>query len=190
MRFQRGLTAAAAVVLLIGAVGLTQHIRKGSVATIRSDEMEVDWGTGVTTMTGNVRVEIKGEYEATLVASSVVVKADIEKSQLLSLEAHGPVQFDMITAPVNGQRSHIVARCSQSATFSETTMIVQLQGDAHAEIRGGGRAFGTAEVESARYDGESITVDLNKRTIKLRQATLEMQMAPPTQKPSATEGNQ
>ena len=45
-------------------------------------------------------------------------------------------------------------------------------------------------MESAKYDGESITIDLNKRTIKLKQATLEMQMAPPAEKEPAAEGNQ
>jgi len=176
----------AAVVLLAAAV-LAQHIRKGSVAVIRSDDMQVDWGTGLTEMTGNVRVDIKGDYTATMTASSVIVKADLEKAQVLSLEARGPVRFDIDTAPVEGKRSHITASCTQQAVFSEQTMVVTLEGNAHAEITGATAVVG--QVEAAKYDGETVSIDLNKRSIRLKQATAEIHMAPEATKTEAAPGN-
>ena len=172
--------------LLLVAAACAQHIKRGSVAVIRSDELEVDWGTGVTEMTGNVRVDIKGDYAATMWASAVTVRADLEKAQVLSLEAHGPVKFDIDTAPVEGKRSHIEATCKRQATFSEQTMTATLEGNAHVEITGAGAMV--SQVESVRYDGDSLTIDLTNHKIKLKQATAEVQMAPGAEKPAAPQG--
>jgi hypothetical protein len=184
----RYLTAAVAVcVLMLVAVVCAQHLKKGSVAEIRSDELEVDWGTGLTEMTGHVSMTIRGDYTATMTASSVTLTGDLERSRVLSVEARGPVNFVVDTAPANGQRAHIVASCSQVATFSEQTMIVTMVGNAHAEITGAEAVV--SQLESAKYDGESMTIDLNKCKFKLKQATAEVHMAPETATPQAETGN-
>jgi lipopolysaccharide export system protein LptA len=172
---------AVTVAVLATALVTAQHVKKGSIATIESQEMLVDWGTGVTEMTGNVKVTIRGDYDATITASSVYVTADVEKAQVLSLEARGPVRVDIDTAPVDGKRSHVTASCTQRATFSEKTMVVVLEGNAHAEISGAGSVV--SGVEAAKYDGQSMTIDLNKRTIRTKQATAEIQMAPAAEVP-------
>jgi phage gp45-like len=186
MRRQRSVAIILALSLLLLAAAYAQHIKKGSVAVIRSDELVVDWGTGDTEMTGNVRVDIKGDYTATMTASRVLVKADLEKSQVLSFEAVGPVSFEIDTKPVDGQRSHITAHCSRSATFSEQTMLVTMVGNAHAEITGASAV--ASQLESAKYDGDSMTIDLENRKINLKQATAEVHMAPQTEKTEGAQG--
>jgi hypothetical protein len=186
MRRQRAVALILALSVLVLAAAYAQHIKKGSVAVIRSDELVVDWGTGDTEMTGNVRVDIKGDYTATMTASRVLVKADLEKSQVLSFEALGPVNFEIDTKPVDGQRSHITARCSQSATFSEQTMLVTMVGNAHAEIAGA--AAVASQVESAKYDAASMTINLDNRTITSKQATAEVHMAPQAEKTEGAQG--
>ncbi len=185
---QRG---APALILLLAvsfaALASAQHVKQGSVAVIRSDELEVDWGTGLTEMTGNVRMDIRGDYTASMAASSVILKGDLEKSRVLSVEARGPVNFTIDTVSADGKRSHIAASCSQLATFSEQTMIVTMVGNAHAEITGAEAVV--SQVQSAKYDGESMTIDLNQRMIKLKQATAEVHMAPETEKPQTEQGN-
>jgi len=187
MRYRHAITILSASALLVAAVVCAQHVKKGSVAIIRSDELEVDWGTGLTEMTGNVRMDIRGDYTASMAASSVVLKGDLEKSRVLSVEARGPVSFTVDTAPVDGKRSHITASCSQMATFTEQTMIVTMVGNAHAEITGAEAVV--SQVESAKYDGESMTIDLNKRKIRLKSATAEVHMAPEAAQPEAGQGN-
>jgi hypothetical protein len=185
---QRGVPALIlALMALFVAVVCAQHIKQGSVAVIRSDELEVDWGTGLTEMTGNVRLDIKGDYTASMTASSVILKGDLEKSRVLSVEARGPVNFTVDTAPADGKRSHITASCSQVATFSEQTMVVTMVGNAHAEITGAEAMV--SQIESAKYDGESMTIDLNQRKIKLKQATAEVHMAPEAGRPQPEQGN-
>jgi hypothetical protein len=176
----------ALVLVLAAAATVSQQVLRGNVATIQAKELEVDWETGSTKMTGDCRVDIKGDYEATMTTPALVFTTDIEKAQVLSFEATGPVSFDILTRPTNGKRSRIVARCSDSATFSEQTMLVVMKGNAHAEITGVPRV---ESVKSAVYDGESMTIDLKNHTIKLAQAHLEVEMAPQAGAPGA-EGDQ
>jgi len=187
MRYRRTLAAVLGLALLLLAAAYAQHVKQGSVATITSDELEIDYGTGVSEMTGNVTMTIRGDYTATMNASRVVLKGDIEKSRILSVEAHGPVNFVIDTTSKDGKRSHITASCSREATFSEQTMIVTMVGNAHAEIIGGEAL--AAQLESAKYDGESMTIDLNNRKINLKKATAEVHLAPQEEKPAAAQGN-
>ena len=163
------------ILLLAAAIAVSQHVKRGSAATIQADRLQYDWETGDSEMSGNCRVDIKGEYEATMTASSVLVKTDIEKAQVLFFEARGPVDFDILTMPANGKRSRIQARCSNSATFSEQTMLVVMKGDVHAEIDGVPKV---ETVQSAVYDGDSMTIDLENHTIDLVPAHLNIEMAP------------
>jgi lipopolysaccharide export system protein LptA len=176
LRFLRGLWPLTALVL-VAAVGVGQQVRRGNVATIQAEQLEYDWETGDTKMTGNCRVDIKGDYDATMTTPALTFKTDIEKAQVLSFEASGPVNFDILTRPSNGKRSRILARCSDSATFSEQTMLVVMQGDAHAEITSLPR---TETLQSAVYDGDSMTIDLKNHKVKLSQAHLKVEMAPTT----------
>jgi len=175
------------VALALVAVVCAQHVKKGSVAVIRSDELEVDLDTGVTEMTGNVRVDIKGDYNASMTASTVIVIADLEKSRVVSLEARGPVNFVVDTTTKDGKPLHVTASCSQKATFSEETMVATMVGDAHAEMAGA--AAVASQLESLKYDGESVTIDLKSRKIKVRKATAEVRMAPATESSGTGQGN-
>jgi lipopolysaccharide export system protein LptA len=177
----------AGLALLLLAAAYAQHVRQGSVATITSDELEIDYGTGVTEMTGNVSMTIRGDYTATMAASRVILKGDVEKSRVLSVEARGPVDFVIDTTDKDGKRTHITASCSREATFTEQTMIVTMVGNAHAEVIGG-QAL-AAQLESAKYDGESMTIDLNNKKISLKKATAEVHLAPQEEKPAAAQGN-
>lgn len=173
--------------LLLAVGGAAELIKKGSVAVIRSDEMEVDWSTGVTEMTGNVKVTITGDYMATMTAASVILTGDLEKTRILSIEARGPVNFVVDAKNKDGKPVHITARCSQQATFSEQTMLATMVGDAHAEMTG---AVGAAtSVESFRYDGQSVTIDLKNRKIRVKGASTEVRLAPEPTKPEAAQGN-
>jgi lipopolysaccharide export system protein LptA len=171
--------ALAAAALLVAGATAQQRVRRGSVAIITADEIETSWDSGQAQMTGHVNVQIKGDYDATITAPSLTVETDLQKSQLLALTARGPVSFDIVTRSAEGKASRIVASCTDQATFSERTMIVVLKGNAHAEVTGMPRAEG---VESAKYDGDSMTVDLRKHTIRLTQAHLNVEMAPPAEK--------
>lgn len=173
--------------LWTAVVAGAQLIKKGSVAVIRSDEMEVDWSTGITEMTGNVKVTITGDYTATMTATSVILTGDLEKTRILSIEARGPVNFVIDAKSKNGKPIHITARCSQQATFSEQTMVATMVGDAHAEMTGA--PSGTTAVESFRYDGESMTIDLKNRKIRVKGATTEVRLAPEPAKAEASQGN-
>lgn len=182
MGYRRVILGLAAAALLAAAVGYAQHIKKGSVAVIRSEELDLDLNTGSTEMTGNVRVDIKGGYTATMTASSVSVAADLEKAQVLSFEARGPVKLVFDTTNKEGKPLHVVASCSQKATFSEQTMIATMEGNAHAEVTGAEAVV--SQIESAKYDGDSMTIDLNQRKIKVKQATAEVHMAPEVAPPA------
>ena len=187
MRYRWATAVLLGLTLLLLAAAYAQHVKQGSVATITSDELEIDYGTGVTEMTGNVKMNIRGDYTATMNASSVTLKGDLEKSRILSVEAHGPVDFVIDTTDKDGKRAHITASCSREATFTEQTMIVTMVGNAHAEITGA-EAVAT-QLESAKYDGDSMTIDLNNRKISLKKATAEVHLAPQVEKADAAQGN-
>lgn len=160
---------------LVAGIAGGQYVKRGNIATVQAEQLEYDWETGDTKMTGNCRVDIKGDYDATMTTPALVITTDIEKAQVLSFEATGPVTFDIVTRPTDGKRSRIQARCSDSATFSEETMLAVMKGDAHAEVTSLPRA---ESVQSAVYDGDSMTIDLKNHKIKLSQAHLKVEMAP------------
>ncbi len=165
------------VLMLVAAVAVGQQIKRGNVATIQAEQLEYDWETGDTKMTGNCRVDIKGDYDATMTTPALVFRTDIETAQVLSFEATGPVTFDILTRPTDGKRSRIQARCSDSATFSEETMLAIMKGNAHAEITRLPRA---ESVQSVVYNGDSLTIDLRNHKIHFSGAHLEVEMAPET----------
>jgi lipopolysaccharide export system protein LptA len=175
---------------LAAAAGLTwavcvaqQHALRGNVADIFADEMEVDYANNTATLAGGVRVQIKGSYDATMTAPRVTAVTSEDTNQLVALEASGPVTLDVTSTTSEGKQLRVSARCSQVATFSEKTMIAVLKGNAHAEVTKLPRLEG---VESAKYDGETLTVDLKAHTIKLGGGVhLNVEMAPEQPKPEA-----
>jgi len=187
MRYRGAIATSLGLALLLLVAAYAQHVKQGSVATLTSDELEIDYGTGLTEMTGNVTMSIRGDYTATMTASSVTLKGDIEKSRVLSVEARGPVNFVIDTTTKDGKQAHITARCSREATFSEETMIVTMVGNAHAEVTGAEAL--AAQLESAKYDGDSMTIDLDNRKISLKKATAEVHLAPQAAKADAAQGN-
>jgi len=60
-------------------------------------------------------------------------------------------------------------------------------GNAHAEMSGG--AAISDRLESFKYDGESVTVDLKNRKIRVKNSTTELHMAPEAAEPEAGQGN-
>jgi len=178
-------TAVASVALLVsltGAPGQKLQVLHGSIVDIYAAEVVVDWMTGVATLTGKVRVEIKGDYDANMTAPKVTATTSQEKNQVLSLEAQGPVTIDVVTKTPEGKQWRVSARCSDSATFSEQTMIAVLKGNAHAEATGLPRL---EEMESAEYDGDTMTVDLKKHLLTFTQAHINAEMAPQAPSPEA-----
>ena len=175
-------TVGVGLLLALGAGTAQQKVLHGSVADIYATDVEVDLATGVATLTGNVRVQIKGAYDATMTAPTIVAKQSQEKNQVISLDAQGPVNLDVLTKGADGKQFRVTARCSDSATFSEQTMVAVLKGNAHAEVTGLPRA---EAVESARYDGDTLTVDFKHNKIKLTQAHVNVEMAPEAEKSPA-----
>ena len=179
--------AAAILAVELTAAWPQQVVRRGSVAVVTADSLEMSLDSGVLEMTGNVNVNIKGDYTATMTAPSVRVETDKEKNQVVSIKATGPVTADVLTKPQDGKQQRIVARCSDEATFSEKTMIIEMRGNAHADVSGMPRGEG---VESMKFDGDSMSINLKTHKVNLKQAHVNVEMAPPAEKPAAPEAKQ
>ncbi len=170
---RRVATAVMAVAVIAGALSVAagQQVRRTETGTVTADLIEYDFGTNDFTATGNAHVTILGRHNAQIRAPKLTMDLSDQLDRILRLEAAGPVRFEVVTAPDDeGLRRQIEASATQSAVYVDETQTVTLTGDAVADVR----TLPEGEVEAARFEGQSIVVNLAKSTLSVRQAKIEV----------------
>lgn len=163
----------AVALMLLASLAVAQQVKKARNATITAQSMELNWESGEVEFIGNVKLVIAGDINADMIAPRMSVKLSPKGDKVLSVLAHGPVQFTIVTAPdANGQRRKIVASATEQATYAADTDLVKLTGGATADML---PLEGTAGIEAIHFTGQTITANLKTNRLTVDQANLTVQ---------------
>ncbi len=158
-------------VMLVAVAGGQQQTRRTETGKVTADLIEYDFGRHAFTATGNTQVTIKGAHESEIRAPGLSMELSEDMDQILTIEAEGPVNFEVLTAPdENGTRRRVVARASNSAVYRQADETIALTGDARADVT----TVPDRGVDAAHFAGESIVVNLRESTLSVRKATIEV----------------
>ncbi len=155
------------VALVAGTVVVAQQSSKTTTAEFGAEEVAWDWTTNVFELVGGCWLNIKADHDARMTARAMTVKADKNLQQVEMLTAAGPVKFEVLTAKdKDGLQRKIVASCSQKATYEEKTQVVELIGNAEADVT----TLPEGNVEAAHLTGDKVTVDLKANKVTVTKA--------------------
>lgn len=161
----------AAVAALVVTAALGQQTRRTETGKVTADLIEYDFGRHAFTATGNTHVTIRGAHQSEIRAPSLSMNLSENMDQILLIEAQGPVNFEVITAPDDeGTKRRIVASASRSAVYRQADETVVLSGDARADVT----SLPEDGAEAAHFRGDSIAVNLETSTLSVRRATIEV----------------
>ncbi len=170
-RAYRTVVLTALVVGLVAAAAGGQQTKRIETGRVTADLIEYDFGKHAFTATGNTHVTIVGDHHAEVRAPALSMNVSEDMDQILVIEAQGPVNFEVVTAPdEDGTKRRIVASATRSATYRQAEQTVVLSGDACADVT----TLPEGSADAAHFEGESIVVDLEGSTLSVRQATIEV----------------
>lgn len=154
---------------LLASLAIAQQVKKSRTATVTAQSMDFDWSSNTFVFSGNAKLSIGGDMEATMSAPTVTFSFDEKAKAIKNLIAKGPVQFTVVTKPgADGSKRKIVASASQEATYSEDTQIVKLVGSAVADML---PLEGNA-AEAVHFTGETITANLKTNRLTVDNANV------------------
>lgn len=159
-----------ALAVLVAATAFCQQVKRTRTATITAKTMELDWDSNQVDFSGNCKLTIGGDYNATMVAPSMSASFASKPATVKSLVARGPVSFTIITRPdKEGHKRKIVASARDQATYSEDTQTVKLVGQAVADMT---PLEGGDAVETVHFTGQTITANLKTNRLTVDDANL------------------
>jgi lipopolysaccharide export system protein LptA len=181
-----GIIATTVAVAGLALAQQQQQIKQAQNAVITAQTMDYDWVNNTVDFTGNTRVVLKGEYDATMTSPSLAVKLSPKGDRVLTMEAAGPVNFTVTTKPdANGLRRKIVGTAKERATYDDATQVVKLLGGASADLLpiepGAAPAEGTeapqglARAEAIHFTGQTITANLKTSKMTVDDANLQVE---------------
>jgi len=157
---------------LLCAVAVGQQAKKTKTAEIKAETMVYNWNLGTFEFVSNCRLNITGPYTAEMTAPKMTAKLSKKADKVERLTAAGPVHFEVTTQPdANNVRHKIVASSQGSATYEEASQTVVMNDGAVADVV---TLPETSDSESAHFEGDRITADLQKNTISVDKAHLKV----------------
>jgi lipopolysaccharide export system protein LptA len=112
-----------------------QAQKRTRTAEVSADDMVFKWETNQFEFTGNCVLEVSGPNQATIAAPRMSVQLTADGRSIKFLKATGPLRTTVVTAPDSqGVKRRIVATAAQYATYVEADQVVEMVGDAQADI--------------------------------------------------------
>ena len=171
--------AGVALGALLCAVAVGQQAKRTKTAKITAETMVYDWNLGTFEFVSNCHLTITGAYTADMTAPKMTAKLAKKGDKVERLTAAGPVHFVVVTQPDANKVSHkIVASSQGAATYEEALQTVVMNDGAVADVV---TLPETADSESAHFEGDRITANLEKNTISVDKAHLKVTTTPEQQ---------
>jgi lipopolysaccharide export system protein LptA len=162
-----------ALLLASALVAWGQVHQRTRTADISGSEMVFRWSKNEFEFSGNCVLTVQGPTTAILQAPRMVFQLDRSGGSFKSLKAFGPVQLSLTTAPdAENVRRKIVARCSQYATFAEGEQVIELVGDAVADMI---TLPETPEAPRAHFNGDYVRANLSTGELSAKPARLRIE---------------
>lgn len=156
--------------VLLAAYGYAQTTKRTRTASITAASMEFDWDKNVAEFTGNTKLVVGGDYDATMTAPKMTARLSPKADSIVSLVAAGPVKFVVVTrAGSGGVRRKITASATKEATYSEDTQVVKLVGNAVADMA---PINAPDTVEAMHFAGQTIVANLKTSRLTVDDANL------------------
>lgn len=109
--------------------------KRTRTAEVSADDMVYKWDTNQFEFSGNCVLEVSGPNQATLVAPRMSLQLTADGRAIKLLRATGPLRTTVVTAPDSqGMKRRIVATATKYATYVEADQVVEMVGDAQADI--------------------------------------------------------
>jgi len=165
--------------LLLPGLCFAQTSAQSQTAEIQGDTGIFNWVTGEFSLTGNVKVQIRGANEASMTAPKMTGKITQSGTKLMSLTAYGPVRMEIITRPdEQGNPGRITATANDKAVYAENTQKIVLHGGAVADYLSLPEG---PQSRRAHFTGDEIEADLRTDTLAVTKAhiTVQSPLKPP-----------
>lgn len=112
-----------------------QAQKRTRTAEVTADDMVFKWETNQFEFSGNCVLEVSGPNQATITAPRMSLQLTADGRAIKFLKATGPLRTTVVTAPDSqGVKRRIVATAAKYATYVEADQVVEMVGDAQADM--------------------------------------------------------
>lgn len=168
------LCACGLLTLLSAAMAAEKQARD---ATLSADKLKFNLKTRALELTGNCRVTIKGDEQATMVAPKITAELDAKTGQLAAVNAAGPVKFIITTKKdAAGVQRKVDAEARGGATYAGGKRIVTLTGGATATIT---TIPTEAGIEPTRLTGKTLILNIDTMEVEGEEVEVDAQIPAP-----------